>query len=306
MLISKFAKLLLGSAALALFFCFIGLALQVFGVISMLLGRVFLILAWIVAVVGVAVSDFACQKSRKFVVTTTLLTAMTLGGLLFYLDRWAEATRALPEARASVQQPSIASPQPKPVPPLATPQKSETQEPKKTLPKSHPKTETPTPSTSGNNSPSVGGINQGPGSALSFNQQGGVTAGTINIGTQWPFNAEIQQAMIVSLSQTTGRVRLGWPSMDPDGLKFAGGLLYTFEKAGWKEEPQNVQGSYVGSICYPSETWDCHGIRLQFKDPSSTMAQTVVAAFRKISVHLEVSQDNSLDDDLVDVLVSKP
>jgi hypothetical protein len=159
---------------------------------------------------------------------------------------------------------------------------------------------------SGKDNVQTGPITQGPGSALSFNQQGGVTAGTINIGTQWPFSSEIQKAMISDLSQTTGRVRMGWPLYDPDGLKFSGGLLYTFINAGWKNEPQKVSGTYAGSMCYPSETWDCHGIRLEFKDPSSALAKTVVAAFKKINVHLEVNQANDLDDDLVDVLVSKP
>ncbi len=159
---------------------------------------------------------------------------------------------------------------------------------------------------SGKDNVQTGPITQGPGSALSFNQQGGVTAGTINIGTQWPFNSDIQMAMIAELSQTSGRVRLGWPSYDPDGLKFAGGLLYAFEKAGWKQEPQKVTGTYVGSICYPSETWDCHGIRIQFRDPSSAMAKTVIAAFKRINVYLDVGQASDLDDDLVDVLISKP
>lgn len=47
------------------------------------------------------------------------------------------------------------------------------------------KTKTKTPSTatsSGNNSPAIGSISQGAGSALSVNQQGGITAGTVNLG----------------------------------------------------------------------------------------------------------------------------
>jgi hypothetical protein len=133
-----------------------------------------------------------------------------------------------------------------------------------------------------------------------------VTAGTINVGVRWSFNGEIQKAMITDLSGTTGRVRLGWPTFDPDGLSFAGGLLYTFQHAGWTQEPQKVNGTYAGSNCIPSEKWDCHGIRIQFKDPSSPLAKTVLAAFGRINAHLDVAANGDLDDDLVDVLVSKP
>jgi len=53
--------------------------------------------------------------------------------------------------------------------------------------KSAPKTaEHAAARTSGANSPAVGSIQQGPGSALSIGQQGGITAGTINIGTLPP------------------------------------------------------------------------------------------------------------------------
>src|SRR5712664_3201827 len=51
-------------------------------------------------------------------------------------------------------------------------------------PKSRPKKpetkEAPSVSSSGADSPAIGSITQGPGSALSVNQQGGITAGTVN------------------------------------------------------------------------------------------------------------------------------
>jgi hypothetical protein len=40
--------------------------------------------------------------------------------------------------------------------------------------------QTPTASSSGTDSPAIGSITQGSGSALSINQQGGITAGTVN------------------------------------------------------------------------------------------------------------------------------
>jgi hypothetical protein len=60
--------------------------------------------------------------------------------------------------------------------PAPTPPKSQTTQ--------HAKAAAPaTARTSGPNSPAVGNIQQGPGSALSIGQQGGITAGTINISS---------------------------------------------------------------------------------------------------------------------------
>jgi hypothetical protein len=53
---------------------------------------------------------------------------------------------------------------------------------KKKVPSAKPPV-TPNVTTSGEKSPAIGSITQGAGSALSVNQQGGITAGTVNIGT---------------------------------------------------------------------------------------------------------------------------
>jgi hypothetical protein len=50
-------------------------------------------------------------------------------------------------------------------------------------PQQHQTAKALTGASSGDNSPAVGSVVQGPGSAVSINQQGGITAGTINVNT---------------------------------------------------------------------------------------------------------------------------
>jgi hypothetical protein len=58
---------------------------------------------------------------------------------------------------------------------------------RETLPKQDTKTAAaPSVSTSAENSPAVGSVTQGPGSAFSVNQQGGATIGTVNVGFSLP------------------------------------------------------------------------------------------------------------------------
>jgi hypothetical protein len=142
--------------------------------------------------------------------------------------------------------------------------------------------------------------------AQSSGQQGGITAGQVNIGArQWDqqFNGELQKEMIADLSTVHGRFRVIWYANDPDAMKLAGGFIYTFRQAGWQESPIP---NYAGSLCYPSDQWDCHGIELNVHVDSSPLSQEVARAFSRLKTTHVFLHETLIDDDLIEVFVAKP
>lgn len=90
----------------------------------------------------------------------------------------------------------------------------------------------PSVSTSGNNSPAVGSITQGAGSALSFGQQGGITAGTVNNNYSTPerhLTSEQTTALDGIATSVPNDTVLIETVSDPDAINFAGEIEKVFE-----------------------------------------------------------------------------
>jgi hypothetical protein len=92
------AKIIIGSAALSLFFTLLSPVLSLYGLIDKWLARTFMCFAWLVLVVGVLVSDYLCHKSKKHIVAVTLVVAVIVAVTLFWLDSYANKKRAEQEA----------------------------------------------------------------------------------------------------------------------------------------------------------------------------------------------------------------
>jgi hypothetical protein len=182
----------------------------------------------------------------RFIGVTAIVTSI-LTGIWLLAWRFREQQRAIPTAQTT---PSLA-PAIQPAPPATVLEKAPV--------KKH-KSEVPKVSSSGNNSPATGTITQGPGSATSFNQQGGITAGTVNIGPQDRHLSENQKAAIVSnLQGKPCRITtMGALSNVEDAQNYAVELLETFRLAGC------TVPSTIASLTSLKETWS--GIKVVYHD----------------------------------------
>jgi hypothetical protein len=106
----KVAKILIACASASVFFTLLALGLSLYGIIDTALARSFMATAWLVAVVGVCVSDYLCYRSRRHVITTTLLLGVVGGGSLIWLDGYAARKKTKMDARA--QPPLLRAPGP--------------------------------------------------------------------------------------------------------------------------------------------------------------------------------------------------
>lgn len=96
---------------------------------------------------------------------------------------------------------------------------------------------TPAVSTSGTGSPAVGSVTQGAGSAFSINQQGGITAGTINYATPNRRLTDDQKASLEScLRANPGTFSVSALSGIAKLYKYAQDWAEVFSAAGWKNE----------------------------------------------------------------------
>jgi hypothetical protein len=143
--------------------------------------------------------------------------------------------------------------------------------------------------------------------AVSVGQQGGITGGQITIGAKtWDMvmTGEKQKAMISVLQAVHGSIRVEWLTFDPDSLKISGGILYTFIHAGWAE---NDRPNAAGSMCTPSQEWDCHGFSVSVRDRNSDLAKTALQALSMLKEPMQVTElPKDLPDDLVVVFAQKP
>jgi hypothetical protein len=114
----KVAKILITCASVSLFFALLAQGLSLYGIIDMALARSFMATAWLIAVVGVRVSEYVCYRSRKHVIATTLLVAVVGGGSLIWLDGYAARRKTKMDARA--QPPLLRAPGPQ-IPIVKTP-----------------------------------------------------------------------------------------------------------------------------------------------------------------------------------------
>jgi hypothetical protein len=149
----------------------------------------------------------------------------------------------------------------------------------------------PSVSSSGSQSPATGGITQGQGSALSFNQQGGITAGTVNIAPPARHLAAEQKAEIVAAlqGQTCSITMMGALSNVEDAQNYALELMSAF-KAGGCTVPSTVQ-----PMMSSGRTWS--GITVEYHTdtehvdgekvftPPDTPPDVILQALR--SAHLE-------------------
>ena len=97
-----------------------------------------------------------------------------------------------------------------------------------------PKPSVPSVSSSGDRSPATGSISQGAGSALSFNQQGGITAGTVNIAPpNRHLTAEQKTAIVFALQgKPCAIASMGALSNVEDAQNYAFEILDAFKAAG--------------------------------------------------------------------------
>jgi hypothetical protein len=90
----KLARGLLASGSLALVCACVFTALALYGVISVGAARVLLLCAWIVAVLGTAISEYVWGKKPTTKSAVTLTVAIFLGAGFWQLDAWAMRKRA--------------------------------------------------------------------------------------------------------------------------------------------------------------------------------------------------------------------
>jgi hypothetical protein len=163
------------------------------------------------------------------------------------------------------------------------------------------------PATTRTGPPSPVTLNNSPGSAVSVNQQGGITAGQINIGVhEWePMLAGDKQVTLIdALAQAQGKFRIECLFQDIDGQKMAGFLNFAFTQAKWTpDQPAN----YAGSICYPQQPSDCSGLRVTVKDRTSQIAQLAIGALSAFvpGKDVHVTESDSAPEDRVEILVTR-
>jgi len=122
----------------------------------------------------------------------------------------------------------------------------------------------PTVSTSGGNSPAVGSVTQGAGSAFSIGQQGGITAGTINYATPDRRLTDDQKTTLEKcLKSNAGKFSVLAVSGVAKAYKYARDWSEVFSAAGWRNEnPIPVasiiaaQGDWSGLRFSISGSWD--------------------------------------------------
>jgi hypothetical protein len=199
------------------------------------------------------------------------------------------------------------NPQPKPDPPVVIPipRTKQTKPPKVAVTNTNPSAANSQSATVTPSQPPFKQDCRDSNCATSFGQQGGVTAGQINIGTQdWEIrlNKEKQDLLIGALSGAKGTFTIEWWDDDLSAMRVAGGINYAFHNAGWTEVPIP---NYAGSRCYPNNEWDCYGFQVVVKDKNSDVAKTAIAALSAWVTNPRIVEDSKRKVD-VDVFLSKP
>ena len=170
---------------------------------------------------------------------TAILACVTIGTLVFGWYVWPKSKLPNGQAKSSAQ-PSTPPSQMADV--GANPNSGNSSVPSNPVKKHRPKSsnfqrrDAQAVSTSGSNSPAVGSITQGEGSALSINQQGGITAGTINFAPPQRTISQADKLKLISLlSQHPGKAVFGALGTDPasESFKFAQVLYDIFASSGW-------------------------------------------------------------------------
>jgi hypothetical protein len=151
---------------------------------------------------------------------------------------------------------------------------------------------------SGEHSTAVGSINQGAGSIA---QVGGTGDIAIIGATEWNMPPEQQSTLIDSLKKVTGRIKVNPLFGDVGAQRYAGYLLYAFDKASWKIENKPSDAGFMCSST--GGGWDCYGIQIQIPAGDSQQARSVVAALS--SLNPKVTPEPGYDNDFVQIDVGK-
>jgi hypothetical protein len=137
---------------------------------------------------------------------------------------------------------------------------------------------------------------QGPGATATYNQFGARDWETM-------LDGEKQKKLIRDLQQIKGRYRLEWSLSDVGGMKMAGFLNYAFGQAKWT--PNQIE-NYAQSICYPTEEFDCSGLRVTVKNKNSDIAKAAIDALSTfVPAEVSVKESDTVPEDQVNMLITK-
>ena len=232
----KFFKIILGflgAATLALFTGFVIAGLSASGVISLHITHVCFWIAFAIAFTVISIGSWLLRKSILFSSGAALMSIVIVGGGLWWLNSWLTVQKQAQDSANKVPVPvarSAPSPQ---VPIVKTVHQIQIIQPTHTRDKVGAQS-SPSKVTAKDNGIAVGGISQGAGSALSFNQTGGITAGTVNFAPQDRHLSDEQRATIKTI--VNGRVckitMMGYLQNVEDAQSFALERRDAFKLAG--------------------------------------------------------------------------
>ena len=126
--------------------------------------------------------------------------------------------------------------------------------------------------TGGDNSPALGSITQGAGSALSINQQGGITAGTINVGPPPLLINKEQQAHLTASVQpfvsqwADKKINISLHNATNETAEFGSGLDTAFKTAGFQTNTGVV--TFIGTAL-------SHGVTIRYGVNQTKLAEAV-------------------------------
>jgi hypothetical protein len=138
--------------------------------------------------------------------------------------------------------------------------------------------------TSGDISPAVGSITQGAGSALSINQEGGITAGTVNIGALPPkplVLTDAQASLVRSdLEKYSGsNIEVALVNPTKGTTEFGNRLVSTLKDAGW-----NVNYSSFAILIRSNGAQPPPGLSLDIGENSKSVASELASSLIRHAV----------------------
>jgi len=162
--------------------------------------------------------------------------------------------------------------------------------------------EQPGVSTVGDNSPAVGSISQGAGSALSINQQGGITAGTINVGAEpcrWKSLTDHDYIAIASkVASIPAKLYVAIPPSNDDAARFAGYTVSSLSHYGHWNTDDFEQANSSMWVNHPGITIIVRDAKA-LNDPNSPAVRLKGAIESlKLTVHTYEVKSLSAEDDL--------
>jgi hypothetical protein len=280
-------KVFLGSAIVSLFVCVVLGGLSASGVVSMLATHVLFAIATVVAVIGVVTAGKIFRQRRPLIILSGVVTFLLVGSGLFVLDRLLAHERNELDSLSS--------------PPLARVPAAPT-----LFPSSNSAPTTVNQQQGGRNNVQTGPITQGPGSALSFGQQGGITAGTINVNPEWGLTKEQLEDLTKQMAPFAQNVdeREGGDLItcvwgDPDSTRVAYNLVAAFRAAGW-----NLPGSGLTQAMYNSPPVGVV-IKVKSRDASPPGLSQLVVILRQAGIEPFGQVDPQVSSDQFRIVIGR-